>query len=648
MFRVLIMVILILSGVLNSTSSALAGKMKKGEFLVLVYHGIVEKPKDKFTVSKKEFVKQMEYLKTHGFNPVSIDGILKAGRGEGELPSKPVLLAFDDGYLSYKEFIVPVLEEFGYPSVVAISATIVETPPKALPEPTMSWEEIREVASKRLVEVVSHSYGMHRGIQYNSVGNTGPAFSLLAYDPVTRTYETEKEYTKRVEDDFERQEDAFMRHLGFKPRAIVWPYGEYTATSRQIAVRRGYKLCFTSEEGYADIDSPYETRRNFVLNTPMDEFIEMVNQSSKYQYFMRAVQVDLDLIYDPDSYEKTDWNLGRLIDRLVAMKVNVVFLQAFSDPDGDGNVKSVYFPNRVLPMKADLFSHAVHQIRIRDMEVYAWMPVLSIALPGGKLNKELYVMSRSGDKKSWYKRLSPFSGMAKETMRRLYEDLAAHSLIHGVLFQDDAYLTDYEDYSPAALAEYRKRFGTDLRDENIDEDPELMKQWTRYKTGVLVDFTKSLMESVRKYRPNVKFARNIYASVVTNPESELWFAQDYSLFLGNYDYVVLMTYPEMERVRKPSVWLEKLVEVTKKERNALKKTVFKLQSYDWRKKTWIDDGKLINRIRDLTAAGGIHIAYYPDNLWKDRPALRVIRLEMSTQDYPFFPTKGMKRKGDNK
>lgn len=46
------------------------------------------------------------------------------------------------------------------------------------------------------------------------------------------------------------------------------------------------------------------------------------------------------MIYDPSSYEKTDQNLGRLIDRLVAMKVNTVFLQAFSDPEGTGNIKA--------------------------------------------------------------------------------------------------------------------------------------------------------------------------------------------------------------------------------------------------------------------------------------------------------------------
>ena len=126
------------------------------------------------------------------------------------------------------------------------------------------------------------------------------------------------------------------------------------------------------------------------------------------------------MIYDPSSYEKTDQNLGRLIDRLVAMKVNTVFLQAFSDPEGTGNIKSVYFHNRVLPVKADIFSHAVHQMMIRDMTVYAWMPTLSIELLTANLMRaskcvKLQVI-KTRPSQSWYRRLTPFDEKEPEKL----------------------------------------------------------------------------------------------------------------------------------------------------------------------------------------------------------------------------------------
>ncbi len=55
-----------------------------------------------------------------------------------------------------------------------------------------------------------------------------------------------------------------------------------------------------------------------------------------------------------------------------------MYLQAFADPDGDGLVKEVWFPNRLLPMKADIFSRVAWQLRTRSgVNIYAWMPVLS-------------------------------------------------------------------------------------------------------------------------------------------------------------------------------------------------------------------------------------------------------------------------------
>lgn len=43
------------------------------------------------------------------------------------------------------------------------------------------------------------------------------------------------------------------------------------------------------------------------------------------------MHIDLDYIYDPDPQQQ-ERNLGHLLDRINAMGVNTVYLQAFSDP----------------------------------------------------------------------------------------------------------------------------------------------------------------------------------------------------------------------------------------------------------------------------------------------------------------------------
>ncbi len=628
---------------LSLSGSALAKGMKPGEFLVLCYHAVLAKapPNDSHAVSQNLFVEQMEYLYTHGYNAISLDDIIKASQGKQDLPHNPVLLTFDDAYVSYHDFVLPILERFGYPSVLAVVGTWIDHPPEDLPEPLMDWDQIRKLSNSALVEVVSHSYDLHKSIQYNTQGNLGAAVSVRAFYPELKNYETEAEYRTRIADDFVAQKRLFARKLGILPRAVIWPYGRWNAISKELARESGVCLGFTLEEGFAHLSRPHEINRNLVRNIPMHDFVMTVVTQDARKPLTRAVQVDLDLVYDPNSCEQTDKNLGRLIDRLVAMKVNTVFLQAFADPDGTGNISCVYFHNRVLPVRADIFSHAVHQLIIRDMKVYAWLPTLSIVLPDKALNETLRVRESDGKRAkpgtSWYERLTPFSAKVRNIVGTMYEDLAAHSQIHGILFQDDAYLTDKEDYHPLALASYKSYCGRDMTPHDADRNPGLAMNWAKFKTAALIDFTKHLMEAVRKYRPEALFARNLYASILTDPESEIWLAQNYEAFLDVYDQVVIMAYPQMEKVSYPSEWLEEVLTEVIGFPHGLEKTVFKIQAYDWSHEKWIEGGVLIKGFRDILACGGKHLAYYPDDFWIDQPVLEKIRLEMSTQSYPFVP-----------
>lgn len=634
-----IIILIFLSLCLPLTAPA---EMKPGEFLVLCYHAVPEQaqPGDSYSVPQKIFAEQMEYLRTHGYHVVSLDDILDAGKGGKELPENPVLLTFDDAYISYYDFIVPFLEKLNYPSVLAVVGAFIDHPEPGLSEPLMSWAQIREVSSRKLVRVVSHTYNLHRSVQYNPQGNVAAAVSVRAFDPVTKIYETEKEYKSRINADFLRQNQIFLEKLEVIPQVLVWPYGEYNSVSLEIARENGYRATFTLKDGFAHIKRLNAINRNTVENTPMDNFISMVNKPDLDRPQMRAIQVDLDLIYD-DSSEQTDINLGKLIDRLVAMRVNTVFLQAFADPEGTGNIESVYFHNRVLPVRADIFSHAVHQMRIRGMMVYAWMPVLSLELPDKELNESLKVRAISDGKvvpsTSWYRRLTPFSDKGAYIVRSLYEDLAAHAQIRGILFQDDAYLSDTEDFNSMAIEKYKDRFGRGTAVENLGKDPVTAKQWVRYKTDTLMDYTYSLAEGARKFRPGILLARNLYSAVLENREAEAWFAQNYELFLKNYDYTVVMAYPQMERIKKPSLWLKKLAGIAKGYPDGIEKTVFKLQAYDWRREVWIKEDDLLEEFRDILSSGGKHIAYYPDNFQQDKPALMKIRLEMSTKTYPYLP-----------
>ncbi len=599
-------------------------------FLVLCYHDIPQVASTPYDVERHVFVKQIEYLRQNGYAFISPEELRKARRGQSPLPSNAVLLSFDDGYLSFYHFVFPLLKRYKIPAVISISTSWVENAEKRISPPLMSWRQIREAIDSGYVFLASHTHDLHRQIPYNSAGNVGPASSLFHYDSLKKEYESEEAFRKRISEDLKTSLRVIERETGQKPYLLTWPYGEYNALGLGEAKRLGFEIIFTIDPGHGHLSRLERTNRNMVMNDlGIRDFILALRNGFAEKPKMRAAQIDLDLIVNPHSYEESDRNLGFLIERLVSLGVNTVFLQGFSDIEGTGNIRAVYFPNRVLPVKIDFLSHAVHQIRIRGIKTFVWMPVLSFELPDEALNEALKVRERREGRTqvttSWYRRLTPFDRRTLEIAKTLYRDLAAHVLLDGILFQDDLYLTEEEDFHPAALKVFQARYHMELTPDRLSEE-DVQRKWIALKTDTLTQYTRELMEVVRAYRPKATFARNLYSSVVINREAGNLFSQDFDDFLNHYDYTVIMAYARMEGKRKGRAtrdWFKKIWEETVR-RQAQEKVVFKIQSYDWRRKRWIDEKVLQRELKFLLSQGVKHLAYYPDDVFKNKPELEMV------------------------
>lgn len=624
-------------------------------FPVLCYHDVRDDligdlDLDGAGVSTDTLISHFAWFKEHGFHPVSIDDLIAAREGKKPLPDKPILLTFDDGYKSFYTRIYPLLRLFNYPAIFAFVSKWLEVDEDGLVKygkqgkvprnHFVSWAEIREMQASGLVEIASHSYDSHHGVIGNPQGNLQAALVTRIYDKKTKTYETDQAYQKRVRDDLFKNSAVIEAHTGIRPRVMVWPYGAYNGMTLQIAKQAGMPFSLTLDDGYASL-----SRLSTINRLLISRNVSIGNLSGRlYKWTkeepVRAAHIDLDYIYDPNPVQQAK-NLDKLLDRIKAMKINTVYLQAFADPDGDGTADALYFKNRHLPMRADLFNRVAWQIHSRasvDM-VYAWMPVLSFSLTKQQ-SKDLLVYNQQQGKfspsQANYRRLSPFHPEAKRIIGEIYEDLAKYNWFNGVLFQDDAYLNDFEDANPKAL-DYYAHHGFPRSIAAIRKNPKLMQRWTRLKSKALVDFTDYLMQRVRRYRLVHKTARDIYAEAVLNPYAEEWYAQSLGLYLKHYDYPVVMAYPYMENAASPERWLLKLRAKVAAYPKGLKNTVFKLQTVDWRYNNRpILTRTLVKQIRLLYRRGALNVAYYPDDFVKNHPKLKQIMGVISTRTYPFL------------
>lgn len=580
---------------------------------------------DQYAISTRNLASQFDWLHAHGYHVISLQQLIDARQGRGTLPKNSVLITFDDGLRSAYTKVFPLLRAYQYHAVVAVVGAWADLSANGsvnygyrpfTRDDFATWDELREMQDSGLVEIASHTYDLHDGITANPQGNSIPAVLVHAWDAKSHRYETDDEYAARIRADLSRSSQEIQEKLGQAPRAIMWPYGAYTQVSQQIAASLGMISSFTlglpvtfptpafGEKGLSAIP-----RLVFMGNPTVADFTYAIGHT-QLRRNVRAVQVDLDYVYDPDPAQQ-ERNLSQLLDRIKQLHPNQVWLQAYADPDGSGAPSSVYFPNRELPVRSDLFSRAAWQLRTRcGVEVYAWMPVLAWQLPDRALQAQLQIQSKPGVSFDPPARLNPFLPRTRTIVDDLYEDVSRAAPIAGVLFSDDAVLRDTDVLGSQAPPPGPAR------------------------TMALIDFTDELAARVRRWNPEIATVRNLFAEPVLKPSSEAWYAQSLPAFLEHYNTVAVMAMPDMEEAAHGKRWLARLEARVNAVPNGTRKTVYELQTVSWRSKRPIDTRVVSAEIRALQDSGALHLAYYPDDFVHDNPNLRKLVPAFSASVYP--------------
>ena len=571
----------------------LAGGTADAQVSIFCYHEI-EKPNDPFAIPQKELEQQIKDLKSQGYRFVSLAEYESYMKGELDLPEKSVLLTFDDGYASVYTQVYPLLQKYQVPAMIALvtSWTEGEGKPRDVGA-LLTWNQVREMEASGLVSVASHSHVMHKQQAIDPQGDRNAVAGYRLYfqnlpkaDGTTESrYETDEEYRTRVQQDLQKSQNVLTERLGHPVHAMVWPYGIFSGEAQKAAQAAGMEVAFNLGDranNTPDTSSLMNSNRALLARTtPQKEFQQDL---AGYQLPVRLAQVDIDALYDEDPAAFRA-NIQGVIEHLGNNRINLVALQAFADPDGDGNVDKVYFHNNVVPVAADVFNTVANAIETAGIRVVAWLPGLSYTTLAAADGSNIV---QADGEAGWYQRLSPFDAANEAKLVELYRDLGRYTVAQGVLFQDDLYLNDFEDVSPAAK-------GTDAA----------------AKTRRLTDLSLALGAAFRESRPDGLLLRDIYDAVVLNPASEAWFAQNYADCLKHYDYVVVMAYPYMDHEKNPLDFLQRVAKAVE-EAGGTDKTIVKIQSYDWEKEQWLGQQTFSEQMKTLKAAGVRNLGYYPN------------------------------------
>jgi len=144
---------------------------------VLAYHGVGGRTSD-LTVTRLRFAQQMHALKLAGFHPLTIRQYASYVRnGPAGLPSRPILLTFDDGRLDSYRSSDSILRQYGFHATELVVPGWVSQYPRF----SLSWNELRAMQASGTWDIQEHFGTGHEDVTVDRAGRTGGAFGWLRY-----------------------------------------------------------------------------------------------------------------------------------------------------------------------------------------------------------------------------------------------------------------------------------------------------------------------------------------------------------------------------------------------------------------------------------------------------------------------------------
>jgi peptidoglycan/xylan/chitin deacetylase (PgdA/CDA1 family) len=189
--------------------------------LVLCYHDLTTQPHNEYTVTPRSFAAQMAALQQAGFHTISAEEFTRFDAGEPvRLPSRPLLITFDDGAKGTWVYADRVLARFGFEATVfLITGDVGHHQPYYL-----DWPEVEAMQETGRWSFGSHTAAGHGLVAADNSGDTGPFLTNRLWLPSEDRLETLGEYRTRVSADLDRSIEEARDHELPRPSLFAFPF----------------------------------------------------------------------------------------------------------------------------------------------------------------------------------------------------------------------------------------------------------------------------------------------------------------------------------------------------------------------------------------------------------------------------------------
>lgn len=193
---------------------------------VLMYHSIDFEKGNELRVPKEKFREQMKFLKDNGYTTLSLDELYEFFQNNKPIPSKSVVITFDDGYVDNYLNAYPVLKEFGFKATIFVITSTIDNNKACL-----NSDQLKEM-QKNGIDIESHTVNHE---ELNKIS-----------------------YTKQI-DTLKSSKYAIENLLNKKVYYIAYPVGLWNNDTIEALKQAGYRMAFTTKNSWSNKENGMST-----------------------------------------------------------------------------------------------------------------------------------------------------------------------------------------------------------------------------------------------------------------------------------------------------------------------------------------------------------------------------------------------------
>lgn len=229
---------------------------------ILTYHS-VNYEDSLISVTPENFDRQLAYLKTKGYEVISLNELVEGIKSNKKFNRKTVVITFDDGRKDNYIYGLPVLKKYHFPTMIFLAANEVNNKPDFL-----TWDEVRVMMKHNVL------FGAHTK-NHAYLASMGSDVRLL--------------------DEIEGSKRMIEENINTSIEYFSYPYGAFNENVKRIVRESGFKGACTTNIGSGRFNEDiYAIKRIRVKNSDTNKPFHFWAKLSGYYNLFRRPRLEVE------------------------------------------------------------------------------------------------------------------------------------------------------------------------------------------------------------------------------------------------------------------------------------------------------------------------------------------------------------------